>query len=192
MIARPSAPYSVPLGSLKAPDDGFDEVKVHVPETVGVILNQSRSPTVSIVPVMGTDRFDQVQLDDKDDPQSSARVTPEPVVVPGCETDMVLVMPPPVIVTTPDLDEVAVLVVAESVTVWLPEPDDGEADNQAAFDDTDHDTFAVTKADIDAAAVDGTIHELMSTESDAVVWPCCDPGCETLMIFIIPPPLIVK
>jgi len=105
---------------------------------------------------------------------------------------MVLVMPPPLIVTVPDLDEVELFMVAESVMVWSPSPDDGVADNQDAFDDMDQGTVAVTFAAIDAASADGTIHEPISTDNDAVGGPCCAPGCETVMVLVMPPPLIVK
>jgi len=98
-------------------------VNVHVPVTEGTILNQSLSPLVSIEPLIGVDRFDHVQYDEVDEPQSSDTVAPACVTaIVRVTTGVPLVV---AIVTVPVREDVLVFAATVNDTVALFEPEAG-------------------------------------------------------------------
>ena len=113
----------VPTASFNPPVAGFEDVNVHVPVTVGVILNQSLSPLTSITPLTGVAKFDHVQYDETDEPQSSDTAAPAcvtAIVRVTCGEPLVVVT-----VTVPEREDVDVFAAAVNATVALFEPDDG-------------------------------------------------------------------
>ena len=120
-----------------------------MPVTVGVILYQSLSPKISIVPLIGVDRFDHVQYEVVDEPQSSAALAP------ACVTAIVRVTAGEplvvVIVTVAERADVDAFTAAVKLTPALPEPEVGDTVNQLAFDDTLHVVFDVTDVVVPSA-----------------------------------------
>jgi len=111
-------------------------VNTQVPVTVGVIRYQSLSPLVSIVPLTGEPRSDQIQFDERDCPHKSAG---------GCTTLTVRDAPDEVETVT-----VASLVIpvrfasADNSNAPLPEPVPELTVTAQLSDDADHDVFDIT------------------------------------------------
>ena len=170
--------YKVPYGSPNDEDAGRDEVNTQVPLTFGTTLYQSLSPLVSIVPVTGELRSDQVQYDEVDDPHS---------ISPWVTTTVRLT--PDAVVTVTVADRAApVYAGTDNDRVPLPEPDGGVTVSHDAFDDADHDVFDETCTVVDPPADNGFHSDVPKTKVGGAGWVttmvhiCEDPDVATVTV----------